>query len=104
MATASGYNPSQWSEQDQAFLGNNTQTSFGNTAPSKPWYQNEQFAGAVAGGISGITNYLLEQERQKGYKSLQNDRFANEERTMNAAVQRASSMPLLKRFAKPKKV
>lgn len=70
----------------------------------KPWYQNEQFAGAVAGGISGISNYLLEQERQKGYKSLQNDRFANEERTMNSAVQRASSMPLLKRFAKPKKV
>lgn len=69
----------------------------------KPWYQNEAFAGAVAGGISGISNYLMEQERQKGAKSLQNDRFANEERTMNAAVQRASTMPLLQRFTKPKK-
>jgi len=68
----------------------------------KPWYNDATWAGAVSGSVKGIFDYLNMQEQQRGYRSLQNDRFAHENNMVNSAVQRASTMPLLQRFTKPK--
>jgi hypothetical protein len=68
----------------------------------KPWYNDATWAGAVAGSVKGIFGYLNMQEQQRGYRSLQNDRFAHDNSMVNSAVQRGSTMPLLQRFTKTK--
>ncbi|HLP99227.1 MAG TPA: hypothetical protein VK149_12370 [Sideroxyarcus sp.] len=70
---------------------------------SPSWYQDEAFVGSVANGIKGITDYMLQQEKLKGEKSLQQDALNWRTAQENATVNRASTMPLLQRFAKPKK-
>jgi hypothetical protein len=68
----------------------------------KPWYNDATWAGAVAGSVKGIFDYLNVQEQQRGARSLQNDRFTHDNNMVNSAVQRGSTMPLLQRFTKTK--
>lgn len=83
----------------------NTSTDYGSTATggAKPWYQNVDWAGAITGSVNGIMGYLTQQENLRGQRALQNDRFNFETNMTNAAVNRASTMPLLQRYTKPKK-
>jgi len=72
------------------------------TNTGKPWYNDATWAGALKGSVDGIFGYLNMQERLRGEKSLMADHNAYQTGAVNAAVQRASTMPTLKRMTKKK--
>lgn len=66
----------------------------------KSWYSNPIFAKAVDGSVKGIMDYLNLQEQQRGQRALQQDSQNFQTATINAAVNRASTMPVLQRVTR----
>lgn len=71
-----------------------------NAVSAKPWYSNPTFASAVSGSVQGILGYLNLQEKQRGDRALQQDSQNFQTATINAAVNRASTMPVLQRVTR----